>query len=482
MNTEKIYQTLKGKERCLFVTHDLSFTNFCKSLDKGSLSWPSLALQEIKTINEDKVTTGYAGSSLFGQIRLVIKGDALVEPNAYRLRDNVTVFDSNYCSAIIPSVQFQVCEDTLLDMLAEKIGDHPSLDALMESFMDSVSEEAFDEPLVFADFHSEVVRTHAFKFLFSRDIAKDSVCDFRDEDELFRALEDVHYQYSDPRYDHFISEILEASSFKKGVHLGGDFIEIDDHTSESEIIEAFYEMYPISEVGALLRQANSGDYVGFSDEMTRYDNTVLPAMFTKKIDSLSDLDDSRQTLINTSGVTPYLSDKSHFTSSIHVLQNELAKNPPKVNNKAMELVFQELNASGCVRGEKILELFSEAGVIVDDGIQSAVEGCVKYKSHDLQSFFEMKIEGEFSLENVSHIVVPEVIRQDIEVLLSNAGIDLPVIAYSGNTKSELEWGRVMATMTPDINKYLLLDRDGLTPELKLASSASNLSSTPSPSM
>ncbi|ELP5899842.1 hypothetical protein QTV49_001743 [Vibrio vulnificus] len=481
MNKEIIYQTLKGKERCLFATHDLSFTNFCKSLDKGSLSWPSLALQEVKAINEDKTHTGYAGSSLFGKIRLVVKGDALTEPNTYRLSDNVTIFDSNFCSAIIPSVQFQVNEDALLDLLTEKIGDHPFLDQLMESFMDSVSEEAFDFPLVFADFHSEVVRTHVFKFLFSRDIAKDSVCDFRDEAELFRALEDMHYQYSDPRYDHFISEILEASSLAKGVHLGGNYIEIDEHTSESEIIEAFYEMYPISEVGALLRQANSGDYVGFSDEMTSIDSTVLAAMFTKRIASLTELDDGRQTLINTSGITPYC-DRNHFTSSIHVLQNELAKNPPKIINKAMELVFRELNASGSVGSEKILELFSEAGVIVDDGIQSAVERCVKYKSHGLQPFFEMKIEGEFSLENVSHIVVPEVIREDIEVLLSNAGLDLPVIAYRGKTISELEWGRVMATMTPDINKYLLLDRDGLTPALKLASSANNLGKTPFPLM
>lgn len=479
MNTEKIYQTLKGKERCLFVTHDLSFTNFCKSLDKGSLSWPSLALQEIKTINEDKVSTGYAGSSLFGQIRLVIKGDSLVEPNAYRLRDNVTVFDSNYCSAIIPSIQYQVCEDTLLDLLAEKIGDHPSLDALMESFMSSLGEEAFDFPLVYADFHSEVVRTHAFKFLFSRDIAKDSVCDFKEDDELLRALEDAPYQYTDPRYDHFITEMLEASSLVKGMQLGGDYIEIDQNTSESEIIEAFYEMYPISEVGSLLRQANSGDYVGFSDEMTSLDKTLLSAMFAKKIDSLSDLDECRDTLINTSGITPYLSDKSFFTSSIHALQNELAKNSSKICNRAMELVFRELNASDYVGSEKILELFCEAGVFVDDGVQSAVEGCVKYKSHDLQPFFEMKINGEFSLKNVSHIVVPEVIRADVEARLSNAGLDLPVIAYRGMTKSELEWGRVMATMTPDISKYLLLDRGGLTPELRLTSGSSNLSSAPS---
>lgn len=479
MNIEKIYQTLKGKERSLFVTHDLSFTNFCKSLDKGSLSWPSLALQEIKKINEEKDSTGYAGSSLFGDIRLVIKGDSLIEPNFHRFRDNVTVCDSNYYSAIIPSIQFQVCEDTLLDLLAEKIGSHASRDALMESFMDSLGEDAFDFPLVYADFHSEVVRTPAFKFIFSRDIAKDSVCDCRDDAELFRALEDAHYQYTDPRYENFITEILEASSLEKGMKLGDDYIEIDKNTSESEIIEAFYEMYPISEVGALLRQANSGDYIGFSDEMVRFDNTLLTAMFSKKIESLSDLDECRNTLINASGITPYLHDKSNFTLSIRELQDKLSKNPPKVSNKAMELVFRELNTSGAIDSEKMLEIFSEAGVIVDDGIQEAVENCVKYKSCDLQSFFEMKIHGEFSLENVSHVVVPEVIRGDVEARLSNAGFDLPVIAYSGKTKSELEWGRIMATMTPDISKYLLLDRDGLTPELRLASDSSNLSSTPS---
>lgn len=466
MNTEKIFQTLKGKEKSLFATHDLNFPNFCKAIEKGSLSWPSFAMQEIKVINEDKVNTGYAGSSMFGQIRLVVKGDSLIKPNTYTFRDNVTVCDSNFYSAMIPSVQHQVCEDTLLDYLAEKIGDDPMLDVLMHSFMDSISDEAFDSPIVFADFHSEVVRTPVFKFLFSRDIAKDRICNINDQDGLFRALENSHYQYNDARYDHFISEILDASSIKKSMLLDGDLIDINKTTSEAEIIDAFYEKYPISEVGALLRQMNAGEHSCFREDITKHDNELLASIFTRKIDSISALDDNRDRLINASGIIPYSSNKSRFSSSIHVLKNELSKNPTKVSNIAMGMVFYELNTTGTLECERILDLFCEAGVIVNDAMQAAVENCIKYKDEDLKPFFEMKVGGEFDLQNISHIVVPDVIKEDIENRLADNGLVIPVFSYNGKTVSELEWGRVIATLSPDINEYLLLDRDGLTNDLK----------------
>lgn len=460
MDKAEIYYQLRKQTGYLFATHDLSVTNLKKALSKSgapSLSFPSFAVQHISVVNEDNSKVGFAGDSSFGDIRLVMDGSKLIR--SHQLLDCITAFDADICSAMIPPVRHTINENDLWDAIADLIGEHPCLNELMEDLMDSVSDTVFDDGyVIFADFHSEFVRTTAMQFLFSKLVAKDGVTELDDFDLMQAQLDSKIYRAYDPRFDDLILTVLDSATSERGMMIDNEYIKIGDGVTESEIIEALFDVYPITEFGALARQTVARG----EDERVQLEDALLHTLFAKRFNTVYDIYDAKNQLINATGITPYSSDKSNFTSAIGQLRGDLAGINPNLLRSAFLSAFEKLTSKGSLTVEEIATVFAENGIIVDDKLFRSIERCIEYKEQNLQPFFEMKFEGECPMDFVSHIVVKDIIKDDVEAMLRASNLNIPVVGYSGVTLSELEWGRAMGTLSRDLSEIALLDRQGVS--------------------
>ncbi|MCY9861216.1 hypothetical protein OTK49_01580 [Vibrio coralliirubri] len=459
MDKTKIHDQLFKQRGHLFVTHDLSVTNFKKALTKDkspSLSFPSFAIQHFGKVNEDNLKLGFAGDSTFGDIRLVIDGSLCVRDN--HLLNEFTAFDGDICSAMIPPIRYSMSEDDLFDYIAEQIAEHPCINEIMEDLMQSISEDILEDGyIIYADFHSELVRTTAMKFLFSKLIAKDGVAELHDFDKMKTQLEANNYRTYDPRYDDLIATILESAALEKGMTIDDEYIKIGDGVTEGELIEALFEAYPVTEFGALVRQFVARG----EDERVHLEDALLNTLFSKRFSSVYDIFDSKKRLINATGVTPYCSDKSNFTSAIGQLRVSLGDQNPNLLRLAFLDAFKKLTTQGELSVNEIATVFSDNGIIVGDKLLRDIERCFEYKAECLQPYFELKYDGECPMDFVSHIVVKDILKDDVEMMLKASNLNIPVVGYSGGSISEIEWGRAMATLSRDLRDIALLDKEGM---------------------
>ena len=456
----KMNNLLIDKRGQMVVTHDLSFRKFRQMIGSGGMLFPSLALQQIKSVSLDYPDLGFGGSSVYGNVRIVIDAKSLLQ-DEYNITNKLHIYDGDIYSTMVPPVKYKVAEDDLFREIETTLGSTELLESLMVELLDTVSDDAFEGGYTeFANFHAELVRTKAVKYLFSRDVAKDGIADIKDWKEIALKLDNVSYQYSDDRYEDYIQLLLDKVSTEKGMTVGMEYIPFENGVTQKDIVDYVFDIYPVTTMGSLLTQLSDEK----SERVLTLDRELVNVLFSSKVESLYDLNGKRAQLIDAAGISPFSLAKANYANAIMLLHRNLQNHPVALVNEAITAILKLNERGGLVSDEKIIEAFSCAGVIADDDLTQCIKNCIESKAASLQPYFEAKYDGCLPLAAISHVVVPDIIKESVVRLLEDHGCEITVKSYKESDNIlDNKWARLGSTYDfPDNNIYLL-DKNGDSP-------------------
>lgn len=453
MNFDKSHSVFFTKRKQPILTHDLSFINFKKAVAKGSLSRPSIAISQFQSMNEDASDVGFLGNEAFGSIRLVMNPTSLLG-DGYDLPDNIAVYNNDINSPMIPPIRYGVTLKGIKTSLNTLIGET----ALGASLISNLPNE-LDDLVSLDEFRSMFMLTPAVKLAYSVHVAKDGISDLIDTRSVLLALDKAAYGREVDKVDGFLTEILESSAAYKGMEIEGEFIRIDDMVSESELVDAFYEMYPPIKVGGLIQQHLDSNLFDDSPHLVE---GIIPNMFATRLTTMDAIDAARERIENSAGFSQYVNKSNRqYKESLRGLSFSLSKQNPNIVAKAVASVCEKIDSGKSMDVNDIAEVLSDNGVMITIDIYDSLTRCVESKMRDSVTYFEMKMDSECSLANVNHIVVPSSLAMQVKELLNSCDLDCDVVSYEkGDSKMSAKWNRALLSIDAPSKDIALMDNQG----------------------
>jgi hypothetical protein len=377
-------------------------------------------------------------------------------PEGYRVPENIAIYSNDVNSPMIPHTQYRIDNRKLTNSLEERLNGNEHAPKLLASIQIPES-----DLVTGVEFKGANATSYGLRYLYLTEELKEDLSG-KEWRELSLHLDNSGMKFQGDSFTTFTQSLLDEHVIEKGMTLEGDFIAINEYTSEEELVEAFFEMYPANKVGGLIKQLL--DEGAFPDKAHLLEAT-LPNMFAKRVRHLDEVDALRYKMLPAAGIDPFThKDDGRYVLAMRSLWEDLSHQNPVVVAKGVANVCEDIDRGIEQTSEDMAIRLSDMGVMVTDKLLESLERCIEAAPLKKANYLEMKVEGACELNAISHIVVPEAMGAEIGKILNDAGLDLPVEVTAGANKLDAKWQRVVATVDAPIEQISLMDRSGFRVE------------------